>query len=135
MITFGICLIYYGIALFLYQLYGLVFRGVWTPYPVQRIWEGLFGVPHGRASALDSLFDWFMAWPASLALLSIGLGVLGAVYLYRRAAELRRARLRRKWVVEQCADLDYKPWAVPKVLQDLDERMQAEKLAQREEAG
>ena len=135
MITFGICLIYYGIALFLYQVHGLLFRGVWTPYPVQRIWEGLFGVPHGKVSSLDSLVAWFMAWPASLALLTVGLSLLGSVYLYRRAAELRRKRLRRKWIVKQCATLGYRPWAVPKVLHDLDERMQAEKLARREETG
>ena len=133
MITFGICLIYYGIALFLFQVHGLLFRGVWTPYPVERVWEGLFGVTRVRAS--EGLVDWMMSVPASLALLATGLSVLGLVYLSRRVAELRRTHLRRKWMVEQCATLGYQPWAVPKVLQDLDERMQAEKLARREESG
>ena len=131
MITFGICLIYYGIALFLFQVHGLLFRGVWTPYPVERIWEGLFGATRVRAA--DGLVDWMMSLPASFTLLASGLSVLGAVYLCRRAAEVRRKQLRRKWIVEQCATHGYQPWAVPKVLQDLDERMQAEKLARREE--
>ena len=135
MITFGICLIYYGVALFLFQLHGLLFRGVWTPYPVGRIWEGLFGVSHARVAAVNGLLEWLMSWPASLALLALGLGVLGAVYLGRRAAALRRQSLRRKWMVEQCETQGYRPWAVPKVLQDLDERMQAEEVARREGAG
>lgn len=132
MITFGICLIYYGIALFLYQVHGWLFRGVWTPFPVRRLWEGFFGAPHASAPSVDMLVGWFMSWPASLTLLSAGLSILGLVYAARRAAELRRNQVRRKWILEQCAALGYKPWAVPKVLRELDDRMNSEKMARRE---
>ena len=133
MITFGICLIYYGIALFLYQVHGWLFDGVWTPFPVRRAWEGFFGSPRLLAEPFETLVTWLLAWPLSLALLLGGFAVLGAAFAVKRAMERRRDRIRRKWILEQCDAAGYQPWAVPKVLRELDDRMQAEKSARREE--
>ena len=132
MITFGICLLYYGIALFLYQVHGWLTYGVWVPFPVARLWEGFFGVA-GNGTAFEGLLNWLLSWPARLALLRMGLAILTSVFLSRRAAELHRDKVRRKWILEQCAALGYKPWAIPKVLRELDDRIRAEKAAQREE--
>ena len=94
MITFGICLIYYGIALCLYQTNGLLLRGVWTPFPVSRAWEPFFGMPTPDSPALAWLVDWLLAWPLSLALIVVGLSILGLVASARWAAERRRAHER-----------------------------------------
>ncbi len=134
MITFGICLIYYGIALFLYQLYGWLSVGVWIPFPVRRGWEGFFGSHHVTGGFFNGLVDWLLTWPLSLALLLAGLSILALVYVIKRAFQLRRDKVRRKWILEQCAAVGYRPWALPRVLRELDDRIQAEKLARSEEA-
>ena len=135
MITFGICLIYYGIALFLYQVHGWINYGVWVPFPVSRAWEGFFGAVRPSDPAMDMLVNWLLSWPMSLALLVVGFGILGLVFFTRRAIQLRRDSVRRKWILDQCAKLGYRPWAVPKVLRELDDRIQAEKMTGREETG
>ena len=135
MITFGICLIYYGIALFLYQIYGWLSAGVWAPFPVSRAWEGFFGAPGLENPIIDDLMNWFLAWPLSLALLAGGVGVLGAAFGVRRIMERRRNRLRLKWLLEQCEAAGYKPWAVPKVIRELDDRLNNEKIARQEKLG
>ena len=76
-----------------------------------------------------------MAWPLSLALLAAGCSILGAVFGTKRVLGWRRDRLRRDWIVKQCDVAGYQTWTVPKVVQELDDRMRAEKLARREEAG
>ena len=63
MITFCICLIYYGVALFVYQVHGWLNAGIWTPFPVRRVWEGFFGSPQPTATPVDALVDWLLAWP------------------------------------------------------------------------
>ncbi len=132
MITFGICLIYYGVALFLYQIYGWLNAGVWTPFPVSRAWEGFFGSPGLSDPFFNSLINWFLAWPLSIALLAGGVSVLGTVFGFRRILERRQNRLRLKWLLEQCDAAGYKPWAVPKVLRELDDRLKNEKIARQE---
>lgn len=135
MITFGICLIYYSIALFLYQVYGWLNDGIWTPFAVRRAWVEFFGAPGPVAAPFDAVIEWFFAWPLSLALLSAGCCILCAVFGIKRVMVWRRDRLRRDWILKQCDVAGYQPWTVPKVMQELDDRMQAEKLARREEAG
>jgi hypothetical protein len=135
MITLGICLIYYGIALFLYQIYGWLSAGVWTPFPVSRAWEGFFGSPRLATPVFDTLANWFLTWPLGLALLIGGLSMLGAAFGFRRVMELRRNRLRLKWILEQCNAAGYKPWAVPKVIRELDDRISTEKTLHKKRIG
>jgi hypothetical protein len=135
MITLGICLIYYGIALFLYQIYGWLSAGVWTPFPVSRAWEGFFGAPRLTTPIFDDLVNWFLAWPLGFALLIGGLCLLGAAFGFRRVMELRRNRLRLKWLLEQCKAAGYKPWAVPKVIRELEDRISTEKASHQKRIG
>ncbi len=135
MITFGICLIYYGIALILYQMHGWLTAGNWTPFPVRRAWEGFFGSPSLSTPVLDALIEWLLAWPLSLALLTSGGCVLGLVFAFKRTMQWRRDHMRRNWVMKQCGIAGYKPWAMPKIMQDLDDRMRAEKVSQGKESG
>jgi len=126
MITLGICLIYYGIGLFLYQVYGWLSAGIWTPFPVNRAWEAFFGAPNLGSPMFDSLAVWFLTWPLGLALLIGGLSTLGLAFGIRRVMELRQNRLRLKWLLDQCSAAGYKPWAVPKVIRELNERLNNE---------
>ncbi len=135
MITLGICLIYYSIALFLYQIYGWLSAGMWTPFPVSRAWEGFFGTPRLANPITDDLVNWILTWPLSFALLIGGMCVLGAAFGLRRIMELRRNRLRLKWLLEECEVAGYKPWAVPKVIRELDDRLSREKIAREKGIG
>ena len=135
MITLGICLIYYGIALFLYQIYGWLSAGIWTPFPVSRAWEGFFGAPRLTNPVFDDLATWFLTWHLGFTFLIGGLCVLGTVFGFRRFLELRRNRLRLKWMLEQCKEAGYKPWALPKVIRELDQRMESEKSLHHERFG
>ncbi|MFQ5773125.1 MAG: hypothetical protein ACE5GS_01265 [Kiloniellaceae bacterium] len=131
MITFGICLIYYGIALFLYQVNGWLTEGRWVPFPVVRAWEAFFGGSAAVPPALKPIVGWLLDWPLSLALLVSGLGILATVFAYRRLRELRRDQMRRKWLEEQCKTLGYYPWDVPRVLKELDQELRSPKAARR----
>ncbi|RMD62667.1 MAG: hypothetical protein D6826_06845 [Alphaproteobacteria bacterium] len=132
MITFGICLIYYGIALFLYQANGWLTAGRWTPFPVLRAWEAFFGIPHIAPGPFQPLALWFLNWPLSLALLFGGVVVLGLVFACQRLREVRRRRARRRWIEEQCTAMGYRPWAVPALLREIDREMIAEAQARKE---
>ena len=134
MITFGICLIYYGIALFLYQTNSWLVEGVWKPFPVRRAWEAFLGNPRPDTPIVAWLVDWFLSWPLSLTLILTGLSILGLVALVRWAARRRRAQLRRKWLLEQCEVTGYKPWNIPNVLEALDGQMLAERVARKHKA-
>jgi len=134
MITFGICLIYYGIALFLYQLNGWLTEGRWTPFPVQRAWEAFFGAPSISSPQLRGVVEWMLGWPLSLTFLVGGIGALAAVFACRRVRQIRRDRMRQRWLAEECAALGYQPWAVPKVLRELDKEALVEKAARKESA-
>ncbi len=64
MITVGICLIYYGVALWGYQLYGWFADGEWNPYPVMAAWKALFGRPEISSRlviALSSSLSMYLA--------------------------------------------------------------------------
>ena len=47
----------------------------------------------------------------------------------------RRNRLRLKWLLEQCEAVGYKPWTVPKLISELDDRLKNEKIAGQEKPG
>ena len=120
MITVAICLIYYGIAVWLYQMHIWLTWGQWQPMPVLVAWRAAFGTPTLDHSALGAMAQWLLAWPLSLALLVGGLGLLGAVLGERRLREVRRRQRRRQWIAEQCQQAGYTPWTVPKVLAEME---------------
>ncbi|MFQ5467824.1 MAG: hypothetical protein ACE5DS_06765, partial [Kiloniellaceae bacterium] len=119
MITFGVCLIYYGLALLTYQVNGWVTDGRWTAFPIARAWEACFGMPGFATPMMRTAFHWFLSWPLSFALMFTGVTILGAVFGLRRLGVVRRRRLRRRWVEQQCAALGYRSWALPKVLSEI----------------
>ncbi len=118
MITVGLCLIYYGVALWGYQLYGWFADGEWTPYPVMAAWKALFGRPDLSWPIAGPVMDWFMNWPLSLALTVLGCTVLGTVTGVRQHARARLRRLRCKWVAEQASAAGYQPWTVSGAVDD-----------------
>ena len=128
MITVAICLIYYGIAVWLYQVHIWITQGQWRPMPVLVAWREAFGTPTLDQSTLGAIFQWFLTWPLSLTLLVGGVSVLMAVLSLRRLRAARDCQRRRKWIVEQCEQAGYTPWTVPKVLADLDRRTAEEKI-------
>lgn len=132
MITLGICLIYYGIALFLYQVNGWWTEGRWAPFPVRRAWEAWFGSPLVESPFLRMLSDWLLSWPLSVALALLGCLLLAGVFATRHARKLRRDHLRLRWLNEQASAAGYHAWAMPKVLDALQSQMRAEDKAKRE---
>jgi len=120
MITIAICLIYYGIAVWLYQVHLWYSNGHWVSIPVLVAWREGFGTPTTSHTFLGELFTWFLNWPLSLALLTLGIGILSTILGLRRLYAARRRIMRQKWIAEQCAQAGYQPWTVPKVLADLE---------------
>ncbi len=120
MITIAICLVYYGIAVWLYQVHLWISGGNWVSIPVSVAWRAVFAMPTPDQSILGILARWSLNMPLSLTLLVVGAGTLAAIAGLRRAGETRRHQLRRQWISEQCEQAGYTPWNVPKVLADLD---------------
>lgn len=120
MITIAICLVYYGIAVWLYQVYLWSSSGHWVSIPVMAAWQAGFGVPATDHTLLGTVSRWLLDWPLSLAFLVLGVGILAAVAGLRRWRAGRSRTMRRKWITEQCAEAGYKPWSVPKILADLE---------------
>lgn len=135
MITLGLCLIYYGIALWLYQVNGWITTGNWKPYPVNAAWEAFFGPLAIESPLVRAVLEWLLSWPLSLSLLLCGLSLLGAVVARRRVDAVRRHRQRRRWIVEQCQAMGYLPWTMSKVLSELDESVLQHKKPQGRKAG
>ncbi len=114
MITLGLCLIYYGVAVFGYQLYGWFAEDAWNTYSILTAWVNLFGRPDLSFPVVGPAIAWFMAWPLSLALITLGLTILCSVTGLRQHARLRLARLRSKWYEENALAAGYKPWTIQK---------------------
>ena len=112
MITIGLCLIYYGVALFGYQLYGWFSEDEWNSYTVLSAWISFFGRPDLSFPIIGPTVAWFMAWPLSLTLITLGGTVLASVAGLRQHARLRLARLRAKWYAENASAAGYEPWTV-----------------------
>ena len=112
MITIGLCLIYYGVALFGYQLYGWFAEGAWTSYTVLAAWISFFGRPDLSLPVLGPAIAWFTEWPLSLALISLGITLLCCVTGFRQHARLRLVRLRAKWLAENAIAAGYEPWTI-----------------------
>lgn len=120
MITIGICFIYYGLALWLYQIYGWLANDLWAPYSVSTAWQVFFGAPPTDMPVVGVLIGFIMELPLSLALLLLGLSILGAVLGGRRFGQMHERGLRRSWILEQCGKAGYRPWNVRKVLAELE---------------
>jgi hypothetical protein len=121
MITFAICLLYYGAALLGYQIYLWFSEGRWTAFPISRGWYALFGTPHIESALLDGLVQGLLALPLALFFLVSGLTILGSVFATRHLTSLYKRRLRRRWILQQCGKLGFYPWSIPAVLSKLDE--------------
>ena len=118
MITLGLCLIYYGVALFGYQLYGWFSEDQWSAYTVLAAWISFFGRPDLSSPVIGPTIAWFMGWPLSLALIALGLTILCSITALRQHARLRLARLRSKWYAENALAAGYKPWTIEKSAED-----------------
>ncbi len=112
MITIGLCLIYYGVALFGYQLYGWFAEGEWNSFSVLAAWISFFGRPDLSLPIIGPAIAWLMEWPLSLALIVQGLTVLCTVAGVRRRARRRLVRLRSKWFAESASAAGYKAWTI-----------------------
>ncbi len=118
MITVGLCLIYYGVAVFGYQLYGWFTGNVWNSYSALTVWGNLFERPDLSFPVMGPIVAWFMGWPLSLALIALGLTILCSITALRQHARLRLARLRSKWYAENALAAGYKPWTIEKAAED-----------------
>ncbi len=118
MITLGLCLIYYGVAVFGYQLYGWFTENVWNSYSVLTVWGNLFERPDLSSPVIGPIVAWFMGWPLSLALIALGVTILCSITALRQHARLRLARLRSKWYAENALAAGYKPWTIEKAAED-----------------
>ncbi len=118
MITIGLCLIYYGVALWCYQLYGWLAYDEWTAYPLMVAWKAAFGTLDVPAPVIGPLVTWFMDWPLSLSLIVLGCGLLATVTAVREYAKLRLQRLRLIWVGQHANAAGYEPWTVPRMIAD-----------------
>lgn len=135
MITIAVCLIYYGIAVWLYQMYLWVSDGQWVSIPVLTAWKAVFGTPATDHSVLGILTRWFLDWPLSLTLLALGVAIISAALGLRQGSQARRLQLRRKWAAEQCEQAGYTPWEVPKVLAELEAPPTAGRGARKQRVG
>ena len=112
MITLSLCLIYYGVALIGYQLYGWFAEDAWNSHTVLTAWVNLFGRPDLSFPVIGPATAWFMEWPLSLALISFGLTLLCSVTGFREHARRRLVRLRAKWFAESAKAAGYQPWTI-----------------------
>jgi hypothetical protein len=118
MITIGLCLIYYGVALFGYQLYGWFAEDAWTSYTVLSAWINFFGHPDLSFPIVGPITEWFMEWPLSLSFIALGVSVLCSIAGFRQHTRRRLDRMRAKWFAENAIAAGYKPWTIKKVTQD-----------------
>lgn len=122
MITIGACLVYYAIALLVFQIYAWISDGVWTPYPVSTAWQSFFDQPSVSWPVVDVAVAWFMDWPLTLALIVLGLGLIGTKLGVRHLRAVRQGQVRRKWVAEQCDAAGFQPWLIPSLVAKFERR-------------
>ncbi len=117
MITIGLCLIYYGVALFGYQTYGWFAEDAWSSFSVLAAWISFFGRPDLSYPVIGPATAWFMEWPLSLALISLGLMLLCSVAGFRQNTRRRLVDLRSKWFAENAAAAGYELWTIKSAVQ------------------
>ena len=118
MITLGLCLIYYGVALIGYQLYGWLTEETWNSLSVLGAWINLFERPDLSFPVIGPATAWFMEWPLSLVLIVLGLTLLCSVAGFREHARRRLIRLRAKWFAESAQAAGYEPWTIKGAVRD-----------------
>lgn len=112
MITIGLCLIYYGVALLGYQIYSWFAADAWESYSILAAWISFFGRPDLSYPVIGPTLAWLMEWSLSLALISLGLMLLCSVAALRQYARLRLIRLRSKWFAESASAAGYQDWTI-----------------------
>ena len=117
MITLGLCLVYYGVALIGYQLYGWFTEETWNSLSVLGAWINLFGRPDLSFPVIGPATAWFMEWPLSLVLIVLGLMLLCSVAGFRQHTRRRLVRLRAKWFDESAMAAGYEPWTIKGAVQ------------------
>jgi hypothetical protein len=123
MITTGLCLVYYGLGLLVYQLYGWLVEGRWTSYSVHSLWQAFgWDTPAFQWQGVNAVVQWLLAWPLSLTLILVGAAVIGLVFASRWLRSKRDSQQRRRWITEECREMGYSEWKVPEVLAQFDER-------------
>ncbi len=118
MITIGLCLIDYGVAIWGYQLYGWFSAGQWNSYSPMSSSSAFFGRPDLSWPIVGPVTEWFMSWPLSLVFIVSGCAILGTVTGIRQYARARLRRLRLKWVAEHASLAGYEPWTVSQTVAD-----------------
>ncbi len=118
MITLGLCLVYYGVALIGYQLYGWFTEETWNSLSVLGAWVNLFGRPDLSFPVIGPATAWFMEWPLSLVLIVLGLMLLCSVAGFREHARRRLVRLRTKWFAESAKAAGYESWTIQGAVQN-----------------
>lgn len=136
MITVGLCLVYYGTGLLIYQLYGWQVDGRWTPYSVHSLWQAFgWDTPAFQWQGLNAAVHWLFAWPLSLTLILAGAAVIGLVFGFRWLRSKRGSQRRRRWIAKECREMGYSEWKVPEVLAQFDEDGGTAKLAKKKQFG
>lgn len=119
--TVGVCLIYFGMAIFGYQSYSWISDATWTSYSIMSLWQTVLASPRFDGSALDAALYGAFHWPAAAALLVAGVAVIAAVQGSRWFADIHAARARRQWIAEQCRKVGYYEWRIPGILASFDQ--------------
>lgn len=120
MFTFAICLIYYGIAVWLYQLIGWFRYGKWSPYPIRKAWEAFVGHSTVQSDLLSTIADGILDLPLGLTLVLLGLFVISTRFSSIALEAIRERWERRRWILEQCKKMGLFPWVVPEILEELE---------------
>ncbi len=117
MITISLCLIYYGVALFGYQIYGWFAEDTWNSFSILAAWTSFFGRPDLSFPVVGPAIAWLMEWSLSLVLIFLGLTLLCSVAGFRQHTRRRWFDLRTKWFAENAAAAGYAPWTIKGAVQ------------------
>ena len=117
----GFFFIYIGIAILGFQSFSWLSDGTWTFYSVLSLWQMVLAPPSFDASVLGAALNGMFHWPAAVASIVTGLGVIALVFGSRRIANLHAAWGRRQWIVDQCRKVGYYEWSIPGVLASFDQ--------------
>ena len=119
MTTFALCLIYYGLAVWAFQLIGWFSDGVWTPYPIREAWEAFVGPPSYDSPELSPPVEAFLNLPLGLSLTLTGLFIISTRFTSLIFEVAWAQWERRRWILEQCKKVGLYPWVVPEIIEEL----------------
>ena len=127
MLTVAICMLYYGIAVWIYQLIGWFSDGVWTPYPIRKTWEAIAGQPTVDSPDLGPTIDFLLDLPLGRTLVLIAIAIILARFASVILEEVSQRWERRRWVLDQCKRVGLYPWVVPEIMEELKKEQGASK--------